>query len=1745
VSSGKRASARRKWLAALAPLSGFALLVGVMATGALGSTVSSAAFGGGAGTVSVGGTLYAKQGAALTLTVNTSSDTQCVDITGAYADHQTSTRGKSSWTFSFTAGSGDGLQKVTAAAYANFNGTKCTGTSSPPVDASFVLDNTGPQVSGSLTPAPNGAGWNNSNVSVAWAAADVGSGVASGPTPASDSQTSNTTTGSVTKTATATDRLGNSASGSVTIKLDKSAPTITGSRSPAPNADGWNNTDVTASFACSDGLSGIKSCPGATTLTSSGANQSVTRTAVDNADNSATATVSGVNIDKVAPTLTGAPATSPNAHGWYNGNVTIHWTASDVLSGLTGSAPADSTIAGEGTGLTASASVSDKAGNTTNATSSPGVKIDKTPPVTTATAPTNWNNSDVTVSFAGADALSGVASTYYKLDGGAQQTGTSVRISDEGSHTLDFWSVDNAGNVEPTNSVKVNIDKTPPTINHAFDPQPNANGWLNDDVKVTFSCADMGGSGISSCTEPQTVTSEGKDQTVTGTATDTASNTATDPAKVSIDKTAPTIKATADRSANASGWYDAGVRVSFACADALSGIDTCPTPKTVGEGADQSANATAADAAGNTATAGVAHINVDETAPTLAGKPESPANADGWYSDDVTVDWSCADGLSGLAGDCPSSSTVTGEGSNLSASASIADNAGNVAQTTLDGIKIDRTAPVTAADVPAPLDSGWYAGAVKVTLNALDSLSGVAQTYYSVDDGNATSYTGPFDVADKGTHEVHFWSVDRAGNLEDRNASGHTVELKIDGVAPRIEGHRTPAANEFGWNNADVTASFACADDESGIADCSAPATLSKEGASQSVDGTARDNAGNTSQASVKDINIDKTAPTLVGAPTTDANAAGWYRDDVTIHWTATDGLSGVDPATQPADSVVTGEGENLSSDATVSDKAGNATTATVDHIKIDRTPPTTTAALGQALDTGWYATAVKVTLNGHDDLSGLDETFYSIDGGDAQRYSGPFDFADKGVHTITFWSVDNAGNTEDKTADGRTVTVKIDNVPPTISGDRTPAANANGWNNGPVTVKFSCSDAESGIAGCEGPTTLSDDGAGQSVTGNAADNAGNTAKATVDDINIDQVKPNIASRLPDPNGIDLNGEKWYTGDVSVTWVCSDGLSGIDDSCPANSTISGEGRNRGAGPVSVSDKAGNTSSVSVGDVNIDRTGPTIKGAPTTEPNDAGWYNGLVNVRFQCDDPALDDGSLGSGVATCPSDIAITKQGTDLSVTSAPAKDSAGNSTSGRTVGGINVDSTAPISSDTASCTLVGGYCNGTAPVSVTISASDPTPDGVTGVSGVKEIRYSKDGGGTWTTASGSALTVPLTLSDSGKATIAYYAVDKADNEEIAHTDSIDYDGTAPTVTHTLSPTANAAGWSKADTLVHFSAKDDPNGSGVNAASVTPDRIYSTETADQTISGSADDNAGNRGTDSFHFYLDKTAPTISAATTPGNPDGTNGWYIHAVTVTFDCSDPTAADGATGSGVAACPNPVTLSGNGANQSVTRTVSDKADNTASKTVSGINIDMETPTLTIGGVKDGGIYLLGSVPTPTCNATDSVSGVAGCTGSVTGGLPNGVGTFTYTATATDKAGNAVTQSVTYKVIYNVAANVAFFLQPINDTAHTTSSTLSIFKGGQTVPVKFQLKNAAGQVVQANSAPVWTVPAKGNATSSAVNEDVFSATSDSASTFRWDSSTQQYIYNWNTASAQAGYYWKIGVKLDDGQTQYVDIGLR
>ncbi len=415
-------------------------LVGLSAVPAQAASVSSAVFSGGAGTVSVNGVVYAKQGGALTLTVVTSSDTKCVDVTGAATlPRQTSSTAKSNWTFTTTAPAGDGAQAFTVAASEKFNSNGCTGQTNS-TQASYTVDNTGPGVAAALTPAANAAGWNKTDTSVSWTATDAGSGVAEAQPFKTESVTAN---GIVTKTAPAqSDRLGNTgAAGEVTVRVDKAAPSITAAQTK--NADGTTTVTFTCDDSSSGGggasgpeASGVATCLADGSTTNAKTVQpgvTVTGTATDRAGNTSTTTSTAPAGDTTAPTLAGAPTTQPNGNGWYKGDVVIDWTAADPESGIP-TPPADTTITGEGTGKTSTTTVTNGAGLSTTATSSPAVNIDTTAPTTGISGTSNtWVNGAVTVTLSATDNLSTVAKTEYTVDGGAARPARASRSTPRAS----------------------------------------------------------------------------------------------------------------------------------------------------------------------------------------------------------------------------------------------------------------------------------------------------------------------------------------------------------------------------------------------------------------------------------------------------------------------------------------------------------------------------------------------------------------------------------------------------------------------------------------------------------------------------------------------------------------------------------------------------------------------------------------------------------------------------------------------------------------------------------------------------------------------------------------------------------------------------------------------------------------------------------------------------------------------------------------------------------------------------------------------------------------------------------------------------------------------------------------------------------------------------------------------------------------------------------------------------------------
>ena len=117
------------------------------------------------------------------------------------------------------------------------------------------------------------------------------------------------------------------------VGVDNDPPIISASISPLPNAAGWNNSNVTVSFTCSDKTSGVAFCPAPISLTTEGANQVISGTAMDLAGNAAMASVT-VNLDETPPNIFGVINPPPDAAGYNSSAVTVNFTCTDAISGV-------------------------------------------------------------------------------------------------------------------------------------------------------------------------------------------------------------------------------------------------------------------------------------------------------------------------------------------------------------------------------------------------------------------------------------------------------------------------------------------------------------------------------------------------------------------------------------------------------------------------------------------------------------------------------------------------------------------------------------------------------------------------------------------------------------------------------------------------------------------------------------------------------------------------------------------------------------------------------------------------------------------------------------------------------------------------------------------------------------------------------------------------------------------------------------------------------------------------------------------------------------------------------------------------------------------------------------------------------------------------------------------------------------------------------------------------------------------
>ena len=253
------------------------------------------------------------------------------------------------------------------------------------------------------------------------------------------------------------------------------------------------------------------------------------------------------------------------------------------------------------------------------------------------------------------------------------------------------------------------------------------------------------------------------------------------------DHQPPVVTGTPDRPANADGWYKANVTITWTSIDPppSSGAPTQPSA-TLAATEGQSVVYTSAPSCDlnlNCAT-GSLPLSIDKTLPTITASLPA-ANANGWYRQAVVVGFTCADALSGVVS-CAAPVTLSSDGAGQSAMGTAQDRAGNVATTTVTGIKIDQTAPT----ITFTGNLGTYTSAqtISITCSATDATSGI-------DTQTCPSLSTPASLLIPGPHTLTATATDKAGNTTTATATFTVVSNRLMPVAQLACSYLTPGHN--------------------------------------------------------------------------------------------------------------------------------------------------------------------------------------------------------------------------------------------------------------------------------------------------------------------------------------------------------------------------------------------------------------------------------------------------------------------------------------------------------------------------------------------------------------------------------------------------------------------------------------------------------------------------------------------------------------------------------------------------------------------------------------------------------------------------------------------------------------------------------------------------------------------------------------------------------------------------------------
>ena len=993
-----------------------------------------------------------------------------------------------------------------------------------------------------------------------------------GPTTASGTNdVTLTTTGTYTAKITTTDNAGNSATRTVTIKIDKekpATPTITNAKNNT-----WTNDNVTVTIKSSDNHSGIDriewyennawTTRALTTTNGTGTisytanrNETVRFRAVDKVGNVSAEATTIVKIDKTAPTNT-APTATVTAQ-----SITVTCKQTDSLSGIKSGTTQYALKTGDtwsawqtsntftklkqSTSYVVKTKVTDNAGNSAESSETTvytsklaaGTLTLKYTDASGATYTSNtWTKDNVYVTLNNGSAGT---TTYASVSGSAQSVASTTgatTIEAAGTTTLKVTTTD--GTNTSTNSYIIKIDKTAPTVGTLTMKLGSSTGttytsgnWTNQNVWVHKNDGSDSQSGhksttytisaasLTNQTADNTLTKEGK-YTAVVTTTDNVSNSSTKNYNINIDKTAPTTVApTASQTTNS-------ITVTNKQTDALSGVSSTQY---------------------------------------------AIYNGSSWSS------WQSSNVFSGLTTNktYKVKTKTTDKAGNSSESAELSVTTSNLTAGSL-------TLKHTNASGTAYTANTWTKDSVYATLNngsagttTYTSVSGSAQTVAVT--SSATTITT------SGTTKLVVTTTDGTNTAK----SGEYI-IKVDKNAPTNTAPTTSATTNS------VTVTCKQTDSLSGInasttqyaiykgSSWSAWQTSNKftgltHNTSYKVKTKISDNVGNSGESAETTVSTSKLAAGSLTLKHTNASGAAytsgsWSTTDIYVTLTrASTGTTTYESISGSAQTVATG-----TTAATTVTTAGTTTlrvkttdgTNTVYSsnyvIKIDKTKPTAgtmTMKLGSSSGSTytsgtWTNQSVYIALNnGSDETggSGHSSTTYSISGAATQsNQTAAQTLTAAGKYTITITTKDVAGNSST-----RTQYIYIDKTKPTagtltmkLDSSTGSSYSNNTWTNHSVYISLNNGSDETNGSGhssttysISGSATQSNQTAAQTlsatgtynITVTTKDKAGNTSTNNYV-IKIDKKAPNVGTltmKLDSASGENYTNDTWTNHNIYI-----------------------------------------------------------------------------------------------------------------------------------------------------------------------------------------------------------------------------------------------------------------------------------------------------------------------------------------------------------------------------------------------------------------------------------------------------------------------------------------------------------------------------------------------------------------------------------------------------------------------------------